>query len=753
MPSKDEALLKKIREEFTRYQDAWREIRQEGKKDMKYISGDPWDEKERAEREDPAVNRPCLTMDELSQYINQLNNSVRQNPRAIKVLPLGEGANDKTAQFRQDMIRGIEYKSNAQSAYTCAFENAAQRSYGFFRISKVYVQGKSFNQELKVTRIPNPDVVYFDPDCKEIDGSDAQGCFVVDNILKEKYLQDWPHAEVRDFTAEAKSQAPEWSSDTHVQVAEYWEVKTEKRTLLEINGPAGKTNYFLDEIEGGTIEKGAKGEPSYLVIPGTGRFEITNQRDADKKTVVQYFTNGLEILDTVEWEGQWIPIVPVLGKEIYLDKGTGSKRVLMSLIRLGRDPYMLYCYYRTCQAELVSMTPKTPYIGYAGQFDIDKENWKHVNKLPTAYLQVNPVLDATGQNVLPLPQRQSYEPQIQTLEIGAEAAKRAIQSAIGMFNTSVGRADTKATSGVAVKALDQQSDQGTFHFIDNYDMALKHGGRIINEMIDFVYDTARQVGMVGEDGKYFVGETTIDPQTGAVIEHNGEHDVTISTGPSYQSQRDEVNEFLQSLANTPQGALVMDLLVKSRNLGPYGDKIAERLVPPQFAAKDENGQDIPPAIAQKLQQANQQIQDAHQVIQIGQQHIQQLQQEKANRVLENQTAIAKANIDKDTTLAKAKIDAATRIRVAELQSKSRSTDLIAQAQADKELTMLEGGIDQPHEAALQAQEQAHEREMQAADQEHEAEQNTQAQDATANQAAQAQAAQAEQAASQPQAGA
>jgi hypothetical protein len=274
-------------------------------------------------------------------------------------------------------------------------------------------------------------------------------------------------------------------------------------------------------------------------------------------------------------------------------------------------------------------------------------------------------------------------------------------------------------------------------------MALKHGGRIINEMIDFVYDTARQVGMVGEDGKYFVGQTTLDPQTGAVVEHNGDHDVTISTGPSYQSQRDEVNEFLQSLANTPQGSLVMDLLVKSRNLGPYGDKIAERLTPPQFAS--QNGQDIPPAIAQKLQQANQQIQDAHQVIQIGQKHIEQLQQEKANRILENQT-----------TLAKAKMDNETKITIAEITTKAQ----VAQARAKLEADMwnqLHGdahdaakqAVDNTHEAGMQAADQAHEAGMQGADQEHEAEQNTQEQDASANQAAQAQAA----AANQPQAGA
>lgn len=126
--SSDENLLALIRNRFDYVQDAWQDIRREGDQDMRYVSGNPWPEAEKIARE--KAGRPCLVMDEISQYTNQLNNEIRQNKRAVKVVPRGYGANDSTADFRGNLIRQIEYKSNAQSAYTCGFENMCNRSYG-----------------------------------------------------------------------------------------------------------------------------------------------------------------------------------------------------------------------------------------------------------------------------------------------------------------------------------------------------------------------------------------------------------------------------------------------------------------------------------------------------------------------------------------------------------------------------------------------------------------------------------------------
>src|SRR5260370_32718783 len=106
---------KEIRECFADYENEWHDIREEAKVDVKYIAGDPWTKEDRAARED--AGRPCISLDELNQYINQYNNSLRQNKRAIQVTPKGSGANDDDASHRENVIRGIENDSNAQEAY------------------------------------------------------------------------------------------------------------------------------------------------------------------------------------------------------------------------------------------------------------------------------------------------------------------------------------------------------------------------------------------------------------------------------------------------------------------------------------------------------------------------------------------------------------------------------------------------------------------------------------------------------------
>jgi hypothetical protein len=115
--------------------------------------------------------------------------------------------------------------------------------------------------------------------------------------------------------------------------------------------------------------------------------------------------------------------------------------------------------------------------------------------IPQAYLEVNPVLDATGQPFCHFRQRPQFQPNFQAYELACESMKRAIQSACGMYNSSTGNHDTNVKSGKAIKALDTQSSQGNFHFVDNYDRFIQHVGRVIDERIPIYYDTARPAGL------------------------------------------------------------------------------------------------------------------------------------------------------------------------------------------------------------------------------------------------------------------
>jgi hypothetical protein len=158
---------------------------------------------------------------------------------------------------------------------------------------------------------------------------------------------------------------------------------------------------------------------------------------------------------------------------------------------------MLYCYYRTTQAELVGMTPKTPYIGYEGQFKGHESEWSKVQHTPVAYLQAKASTEGSAGQVLPLPQRQPYSPAIDQLEFGAEGARRAIQAAMGVSPLPSSAQRRNEKSGVALQQIEASSQKGTYHFIDNFDHMLRQVGVIAEDLMGSTYDTPRDVGVDG----------------------------------------------------------------------------------------------------------------------------------------------------------------------------------------------------------------------------------------------------------------
>jgi hypothetical protein len=82
----------------------------------------------------------------------------------------------------------------------------------------------------------------------------------------------------------------------------------------------------------------------------------------------------------------------------------------------------------------------------------------------------------------------------------------------------------------------------------------------------------------------------------------GNHDVNVSTGPSFESQRDEFKDFLNTLVGSiknwpvqPQQALeLLSLAIRMNNFGPMGDQMADMLSP-----KDKQ-QELPPEVMQAM---------------------------------------------------------------------------------------------------------------------------------------------------------
>jgi hypothetical protein len=677
---------KEIVECYTDFTSAWRDIREEAKIDIRYVAGDPWDPKDRRLRED--AGRPCISLDEINQYLNQYNNSLRQNKRAIQVIPKGDGANDKDATRRENIIRGIENESNAQEAYITAAENAASRSYGYALIRTEYKDTSaqaeasisSFDQRIVIKRVGNPDVVLLNPNYEKADASDVTEAFYVKRMSKKDFKHEYPKARKVSFTSADATLAPGWIGDKDLQVAEFWKIHKTYRTLLLIDGgKLGPTAMWKDELD-------RKPEKS----------KVLKERQVEIPEVVEYVTNGIEILSENPWAGSRIPIIACFGKEIFVDEGTGAQRKLLSMVRLARDPQMLFAYFCSQEAEEAGMTPKTPFMGAKGQFESAKAAWEVINKQPLAYIEYDIILDAAQQSV-EKPTRPQFQPNFEAYEMAKDSARRSIQAAMGISPLPTAAQRDSEKSGIALDRIQTQEAIGSFHFSDNFDRFLGNMGWQINELIGPIYDTDRQVPIEKADGTHAilrtVGSTShpidedgaydvqgLQGEDGKEEEHlhtdKGDFDVTISTGPSYQSQREQASEFVDHLIENwqqlgipqPLAQKILALGIKLKDIGPLGDAIVELLNPPDPS-------NLPPAAQAAMAQLQSQLQTLMQENQV-------LHLERAGKVIEHDAKLKIAQASNQTKLDSDTMAQIVKLVIAELGAKSRSTDQIAETDAD-----------------------------------------------------------------------
>jgi len=578
----DQELLQRIRDRRRLVEDAetWR---QECLEDLTFC--DPkrqWPDNIRRERE--ADGRPCLTVDRIGAFWHQLVNDFRQNRQSIRVLPVGDGADQKNAEIRQGLIRHIEYDSNADIAYDQAFEGQGLPGFGFVRVLTEYESPDSFNQVIKIGSIQNQFMVHLDPASVLPDGSDANWAFIEEDFTKEAFEDEFPDAKLstpgnREWDSIGNT-APGWITKDGVRVSEYYERTRERFKLYKLP-------------DGSTTEEKPEGE--------------AESRDSYRYVVKWYKTNGLEILDRTDWPSDFIPVVPFYGETLLID----GRITHAGLIRRSKDPATLYNLMKTAQAEAIALTPKAPFIGAAEAFEGYEKEWANANRTNMAYLPYRHI-DGRG-NPIPTPQRQFAEANIAAITAAMEGSESDLKASAGMYDANLGNREA-GQSGVAIRSLAAQGQTGNFHFQDNFNRSLRHVGRIIDGLLGKVYTGPQIRRIIKEDDSNTMVGINGEKVDGQEQDYNlaeGRYDVIVTAGPSYASKRSENLKLMLELAKVIPGFAQAggDLIVSQMDT-PIARQIQERLkksLPPQFQDKKPGQVEIPPEIQQKIGQYEQMI--------------------------------------------------------------------------------------------------------------------------------------------------
>ncbi|MBA2412583.1 MAG: hypothetical protein H0V63_07120, partial [Burkholderiaceae bacterium] len=253
-----------------------------------------------------------------------------------------------------------------------------------------------------------------------------------------------------------------------------------------------------------------------------------------------------------------------------------------------------------------------------------------------------------------------------------------LKAIIGIHDAGMG-AQGNERSGVAIRNRQRESDVSTFHFIDNLARAVRHGGRILVDLIPQVYEKDRIIRILGEDGspeQIQLGQPIVWKDAPRVFDLAvGSYDVVVKAGPSYSTRREEAaTQQIEFIRAVPQLAPdMLDILAKNLDW-PQADKLAERIEKkmnapqgpaPELLKEQAKGQVTMQIEAARMQASTQQKQADAQV------DIQKFQAEAALKAQAEQIQMQhQAGIERE------KIASNERIKAAQIQ-------------ADRETTMLE----------------------------------------------------------------
>lgn len=634
-----ESFLRYMRSLYDKDKEGDERNRQEMILDSKFVAGEQWDAAVKARRE--AASKPTLTINRLPAYVAQLVGNRRMNDIGIKIIP-DTGGTRKVADIREGLIRNIQKLSQAQYAYDKAFEQQVIGGLGNFRVNLDYAHDDVFEQDITVASIPNPLAVVWDRGSVDPTGTDAHHVFITDKMPRREFKKKYPDSNAANW-GDGTEASTTWGWDTSddVQVVSFWRMRSKRRIVaLMQSGTVEDVTDIEEETWFDQVASDASGAPMV--------------REVDRYYAQMYLCTSQDILaGPYDLPITRVPVFRVPGWELFIE----GDRIRWGMVRFLRDPQKLHNYWRSVVAEKMVGSPKPKWIASDAAVEGHEDEWRR------SHLTDDPLLIWNGDSGAP-PVRVAAPEVEGALIQEAGMASQDMRDVSNMHESSFGQ-QSNEVSGKAIMARQRVGETGTVIYQDNLNLAIEEAGKVINQLIPFVYDTPRMIKILGED---MLTEDQVkvnydnDPESIDIT--CGKYSVSVTTGPSYTTRRVEAREEMMGMINAMPDtmAIAADKIVEAQDW-PGSSEIARRLrskLPAGMVSEKDLTDEEKAAAQQSAQGAQQQQAMQQQVLQL---EMEEKQAKTALAQAQAQEAQARAN------------EAMAKARLAEAQAAKAIADI------------------------------------------------------------------------------
>lgn len=492
---------------------------------------------------------PKFEINKVATELNRIIAEYRNNRITVKFRPGDKEASEELANKLNGLFRADYEETDGGEACDNAFDDAATGGFGCFRLTSMLVNEydpMDERQRIAIEPVYDPSrSVWFDPDAKKYDKSDALWAFCMYSLSPEKYEAEYgktPPASL-DVTT-MTSWEYDWFEPEVVYIAKYYEVRKESVDVISYRQPiTGEiATYDSDQIE--DIE-------DELALAG---FQEVARRSVKRRRVYVSVVDGQNFLKKPRRiPGEHIPLIPVYGKRWFIDD---IERVEGHIAK-AMDPQRLYNLQVSMLADSAAQDPGQVPIFDPEQVRGLEKHWEDRGKKRPAFLVARAPRDKAGNPIGPAaPGSFTPAPQLSP----AIATMLQLTSADIQEVTGSSQAMQQMPSNIAqetVNNLMNRADMASFIYLDNMAKSLKRAGEVWLSMAREVYGSEREVRVVNEDGTddiALMNAQVVDSQTGRVVALNdlstGRYDVTVDVGPSYTARRDATVSVLTNVLST-----------------------------------------------------------------------------------------------------------------------------------------------------------------------------------------------------------
>lgn len=492
---------------------------------------------------------PKFEINKVATELNRIISEYRNNRITVKFRPGDREASEELANKLNGLFRADYEETDGGEACDNAFDDAATGGFGCFRLTSMLVNEydpMDERQRIAIEPVYDPSrSVWFDPDAKKYDKSDALWAFCMYSLSPEKYEAEYGKAPPSSLdTTTITSWEYDWFAPEVVYIAKYYEIRKESVDVISYQQPLTQeiATYDSDQIEDIQDE-----------LADAGFVEVA-RRSVKRRRVYVSVVDGENFLEKPRRiPGEHIPLIPVYGKRWFIDD---IERVEGHIAK-AMDPQRLYNLQVSMLADTAAQDPgSTPIVGMEQIRGLEK-HWESRNKKRPAFLPLREVKDKTGNIIGPATPAGYTQPAVMNQALAAllQQTSADIQEVTGGS-----QAMQQMPSNIAqetVNNLMSRSDMASFIYLDNMAKSLKRAGEVWMSMAREVYGSDREVRVVNEDGTddiALMNAQVVDRQTGQVVALNdlstGRYDVTVDVGPSYTARRDATVSALTQVLQT-----------------------------------------------------------------------------------------------------------------------------------------------------------------------------------------------------------